>query len=90
MKRRPKLIFDIPAEQLRTSEYYSEEYEGYFSPYISGRGYSPSLTLENYTQQNDLLILNLSIFWMEDPPLKMALTVRLTYDGYQYLSYLPR
>ena len=85
-----KAYFDIPAEQLRTSEYYSEEYEGYFSPYISGRGYSPSLTLENYTQQYDLLILNLSVFWMEDPPLKMALTVRLTYDGYQYLSYLPR
>lgn len=85
-----KAYFDIPAEVLRAGEEYSEEYGGYFSPYITGRGYSPSLSLEGYDQQYDLLTLNLSVFWHDEPPMEMALTVRLTEDGYQYLSYLPR
>ena len=85
-----KAYFDIPAEVLRAGEEYSEEYGGYFSPYITGRGYSPSLSLEGYDQQYDLLTLNLSVFWHDEPPMEMSLTVRLTEDGYQYLSYLPR
>ena len=85
-----KAYFDIPAEVLRAGEEYSEEYGAYFSPYITGRGYSPSLSLEGYDQQYDLLTLNLSVFWHDEPPMEMALTVRLTEDGYQYLSYLPR
>ena len=85
-----KAYFDIPAEVLRAGEEYSEEYGGYFSPYITGRGYSPSLSLEGYDRQYDLLTLNLSVFWHDEPPMEMALTVRLTEDGYQYLSYLPR
>lgn len=85
-----KAYFDIPAEVLRAGEEYSEEYGGYFSPYITGRGYSPSLSLEGYDRQYDLLTLNLSVFWHDEPPMEMALTVCLTEDGYQYLSYLPR
>lgn len=85
-----KAYFDIPAEVLRAGEEYSEEYGGYFSPYITGRGYSPSLSLEGYDRQYDLLTLNLSVFWHDEPPMEMALTVRLTEDGCQYLSYLPR
>lgn len=85
-----KAYFDIPAEVLRAGEEYSEEYGGYFSPYITGRGYSPSLSLEGYDRQYDLLTLNLSVFWHDEPPMEMALTVRLTEDGYQYVSYLPR
>lgn len=50
----------------------------------------PSLSLEGYDRQYDLLTLNLSVFWHDEPPMEMALTVRLTEDGYQYLSYLPR
>lgn len=85
-----KAYFGLSAEVLRAGEEYSEEYGGYFSPYITGRGYSPSLSLEGYDRQYDLLTLNLSVFWHDEPPMEMALTVRLTEDGYQYLSYLPR
>ena len=55
-----------------------------------GRGYTPLITLEDYDQQYDLLTLNVSVSQLEAPDRKMALTVRLTEDGYQYLSYLPR
>ena len=85
-----KAYFDIPAEVLRAGEEYSEEYGGYFSPRPVGRGYTPLITLEDYDQQYDLLTLNVSVSQLEAPDRKMTLTVRLTEDGYQYLSYLPR
>lgn len=85
-----KAYFGISAEELREGEYYSAEYGGYFSPYTGGRGLLPTITLEDYDQQYDLLTLNVSVSQLEAPDRKMALTVRLTEDGYQYLSYLPR
>lgn len=84
------VYFGISAEELREGEYYSAEYGGYFSPYTGGRGLLPTITLEDYDQQYDLLTLNVSVSQLEAPDRKMALTVRLTEDGYQYLSYLPR
>lgn len=84
------VYFGISAEELREGEYYSAEYGGYFSPYTGGRGLLPTITLEDYDQQYDLLTLNVSVSQLEAPNRKMALTVRLTEDGYQYLSYLPR
>lgn len=85
-----KAYFGLSAEELRAGENYNEEYGGYFSPHPVGRGYTPLITLEDYDQQYDLLTLNLSVSQLEAPDRKMALTVRLTEDGYQYLSYLPR
>ena len=85
-----KAYFGISAEELREGEYYSAEYGGYFSPYTGGRGLLPTITLEDYDQQYDLLTLNVSVSQLEAPDRKMSLTVRLTEDGYQYLSYLPR
>ena len=84
------VYFGISAEELREGEYYSAEYGGYFSPHVDGRGWLPTITLEDYDQQYDLLTLNVSVSQLEAPDRKMALTVRLTEDGYQYLSYLPR
>lgn len=84
------VYFGISAEELREGEYYSAEYGGYFSPYTGGRGLLPTITLEDYDQQYDLLTLNVSVSQLEAPDRKMTLTVRLTEDGYQYLSYLPR
>ena len=81
----------ISAEELRAGEDYSAEYGGYFSPRPGRPGlYCPLITLEDYDQQYDLLTLNVSVSQLEAPDRKMALTVRLTEDGYQYLSYLPR
>lgn len=85
-----KAYFGLSAEELRAGENYNEEYGGYFSPHPVGRGYTPLITLEDYDQQYDLLTLNLSVSQLEAPDRKMTLTVRLTEDGYQYLSYLPR
>lgn len=85
-----KAYFGLSAEELRAGENYNEEYGGYFSPHPVGRGYTPLITLEDYDQQYDLLTLNVSVSQLEAPDRKMALTVRLTEDGYQYLSYLPR
>lgn len=84
------VYFGISAEELREGEYYSAEYGGYFSPHVDGRGWLPTITLEDYDQQYDLLTLNVSVSQLEAPDRKMTLTVRLTEDGYQYLSYLPR
>lgn len=84
------VYFGISAEELREGEYYSAEYGGYFSPYTGGRGLLPTITLEDYDQQYDLLTLNVSVSQPNTSDRKMALTVRLTEDGYQYLSYLPR
>lgn len=85
-----KAYFGLSAEELRAGEDYNAEYGGYFSPHPVGRGYTPLITLEDYDQQYDLLTLNVSVSQLEAPDRKMALTVRLTEDGYQYLSYLPR
>lgn len=85
-----KAYFGLSAEELRAGENYNAEYGGYFSPHPAGRGYTPLITLEDYDQQYDLLTLNVSVSQLEAPDRKMALTVRLTEDGYQYLSYLPR
>ena len=85
-----KAYFGLSAEELRAGENYNEEYGGYFSPHPVGRGYTPLITLEDYDQQYDLLTLNVSVSQLEAPDRKMSLTVRLTEDGYQYLSYLPR
>ena len=85
-----KAYFGLSAEELRAGENYNEEYGGYFSPHPVGRGYTPLITLEDYDQQYDLLTLNLSVSQPNTSDRKMALTVRLTEDGYQYLSYLPR
>lgn len=85
-----KAYFGLSAEELRAGENYNEEYGGYFSPHPVGRGYTPLITLEDYDQQYDLLTLNVSVSQLEAPDRKMALTVRLTEDGYQYVSYLPR
>lgn len=85
-----KAYFGLSAEELRAGENYNAEYGGYFSPHPVGRGYTPLITLEDYDQQYDLLTLNVSVSQLEAPNRKMALTVRLTEDGYQYLSYLPR
>lgn len=85
-----KAYFGLSAEELRAGENYNEEYGGYFSPHPVGRGYTPLITLEDYDQQYDLLTLNVSVSQLEAPDRKMALTVRLTEYGYQYLSYLPR
>lgn len=85
-----KAYFGLSAEELRAGEDYNAEYGGYFSPRPVGRGYTPLITLEDYDQQYDLLTLNVSVSQLEAPDRKMALTVRLTEDGYQYLSYLPR
>lgn len=57
---------------------------------IQSPGLYSLITLEDYDQQYDLLTLNVSVSQLEAPDRKMALTVRLTEDGYQYLSYLPR
>ena len=84
------VYFGISAEELREGEYYSAEYGGYFSPYTGGRGLLPTITLEDYDQQYDLLTLNVSVSQPNTSDRKMALTVRLTEDGYQYLSYLPQ
>ena len=84
------VYFGISAEELREGEYYSAEYGGYFSPHVDGRGWLPTITLEGYDQQYDLLTLNVSVSQPNTSDRKMALTVRLTEDGYQYLSYLPR
>lgn len=84
------VYFGISAEELRAGENYNAEYGGYFSPHPVGRGYTPLITLEDYDQQYDLLTLNVSVSQLEAPDRKMSLTVRLTEDGYQYLSYLPR
>ncbi len=89
-KAAANVYFGISAEELREGEYYSAEYGGYFSPYTGGRGLLPTITLEDYDQQYDLLTLNVSVSQLEAPDRKMSLTVRLTEDGYQYLSYLPR
>ena len=85
-----KAYFGLSAEELRAGENYNAEYGGYFSPHPVGRGYTPLITLEDYDQQYDLLTLNVSVSQLEAPDRKMALTVRLTEDSYQYLSYLPR
>lgn len=85
-----KAYFGLSAEELRAGEDYNAEYGGYLSPRPVGRGYTPLITLEDYDQQYDLLTLNVSVSQLEAPDRKMALTVRLTEDGYQYLSYLPR
>lgn len=85
-----KAYFGLSAEELRAGENYNAEYGGYFSPHPVGRGYTPLITLEDYDQQYDLLTLNVSVSQLEAPDRKMALTVRLTEDGYQYVSYLPR
>lgn len=85
-----KAYFGLSAEELRAGENYNAEYGGYFSPHPVGRGYTPLITLEDYDQQYDLLTLNVSVSQLEAPDRKMSLTVRLTEDGYQYLSYLPR
>ncbi len=85
-----KAYFGLSAEELRADENYNEEYGGYFSPHPVGRGYTPLITLEDYDQQYDLLTLNLSVSQLEAPDRKMALTVRLTEDGYQYVSFLPQ
>ena len=85
-----KAYFGLSAEELRAGENYNEEYGGYFSPHPVGRGYTPLITLEDYDQQYDLLTLNVSVSQLEAPDRKMALTVRLTEYGYQYLSYLPQ
>lgn len=85
-----KAYFGLSAEELRAGENYNAEYGGYFSPHPVGRGYTPLITLEDYDQQYDLLTLNVSVSQLEALDRKMALTVRLTEDGYQYLSYLPR
>ena len=85
-----KAYFGLSAEELRAGEDYNAEYGGYFSPRPVGRGYTPLITLEDYDQQYDLLTLNVSVSQLEAPDRKMALTVRLTEDGYQYVSYLPR
>lgn len=85
-----KAYFGLSAEELRAGENYNAEYGGYFSPHPVGRGYTPLITLEDYDQQYDLLTLNVSVSQLEAPDRKMTLTVRLTEDGYQYLSYLPR
>lgn len=85
-----KAYFGLSAEELRAGENYNEEYGGYFSPHPVGRGYTPLITLEDYDQQYDLLTLNVSVSQLEAPDRKMALTVRLTEYGYQYVSYLPR
>lgn len=85
-----KAYFGLSAEELRAGKNYNAEYGGYFSPHPVVRGYTPLITLEDYDQQYDLLTLNVSVSQLEAPDRKMALTVRLTEDGYQYLSYLPR
>lgn len=85
-----KAYFGLSAEELRAGEDYNAEYGGYFSPRPVGRGYTPLITLEGYDQQYDLLTLNVSVSQPNTSDRKMALTVRLTEDGYQYLSYLPR
>lgn len=85
-----KAYFGLSAEELRAGENYNAEYGGYFSPHPVGRGYTPLITLEDYDQQYDLLTLNVSVSQLEAPDRKMTLTVRLTEDGYQYLSYLPQ
>lgn len=85
-----KAYFGLSAEELRAGEDYNAEYGGYFSPRPVGRGYTPLITLEDYDQQYDLLTLNVSVSQPNTSDRKMALTVRLTEDGYQYLSYLPR
>ena len=85
-----KAYFGLSAEELRAGENYNEEYGGYFSPHPVGWGYTPLITLEDYDQQYDLLTLNVSVSQLEAPDRKMALTVRLTEYGYQYVSYLPR
>lgn len=85
-----KAYFGLSAEELRAGDDYNAEYSGYFSPHPVGRGYTPLITLEDYDQQYDLLTLNVSVSQLEAPDRKMSLTVRLTEDGYQYLSYLPR
>ena len=85
-----KAYFGLSAEELRAGDDYNAEYSGYFSPHPVGRGYTPLITLEDYDQQYDLLTLNVSVSQLEAPDRKMTLTVRLTEDGYQYLSYLPR
>lgn len=85
-----KAYFGLSAEELRAGENYNAEYGGYFSPHPVGRGYTPLITLEDYDQQYDLLTLNVSVSQPNTSDRKMALTVRLTEDGYQYLSYLPR
>ena len=85
-----KAYFGLSAEELRAGEDYNAEYGGYFSPRPVGRGYTPLITLEDYDQQYDLLTLNVSVSQLEAPDRKMTLTVRLTEDCYQYLSYLPR
>lgn len=83
--------FDATTEQMRDNpDLYHADTNTYYALAGPGVGERPSIEIQSFKQEGDLVNIDLFLESKIELPRWMMLTVRLTEDGYQYLSYLPR
>lgn len=83
--------FDVTTEFLRSdSTYYNAEHKGYTVDTGPGVGNRPDITLKDYDVADNLVKINLNFADSHREHQDMTLTIRLTDEAYQYVSYLPQ
>ena len=82
--------FDVTQEFLRSdSTYYNSEHNGYTVQGGGGIGAPVAITITNFTQVDDQVMINLNLTTQDFPTKDTVLTIKLLEDGYNYISYVP-
>ena len=83
--------FDATTEQMRDNpDLYHADTKTYYALAGPGVGERPLIGIQSFKQEGDLVNIDLFLESEIELPRWMMLTIRLTDDGYRYVSYLPR
>lgn len=83
--------FDATTEQMRDNpDLYHADTKTYYALAGPGVGERPSIEIQSFKQEGDLVNIDLFLESEIELPRWMMLTIRLTDDGYRYVSYLPQ
>ena len=83
--------FDATTEQMRDNpDLYHADTNTYYALAGPGVGERPSPEIQSFTQEGDLVHIKLYLEGETERDRWMMLTIRLTDDGYRYVSYLPQ
>lgn len=82
--------FNVSTDFLRSATFYHPDYQGYNISDGGGIGETPLIYTTDWTQEGELLTIDLLLDHPFSDDYEMELTVQLTEDGYYYLSYLPQ
>ena len=84
-------FFDVTQEFLQRDEtYYNKEHNGYTVHGGGGKGATPTITINEWIKNEDIVDINLNLFVENYEDRDMILTIKINDEGYYYVSYLPK